>query len=226
MAAPTAAATSAAAATATVGLSNGGKAFFGGLTAGTFGLGCWQLQRLLAKWDMMETRENELSMDPTTKWNTAKHPYRRRVVQGVFRYDKEILVGPRGAPPGVRLPRHGLSRNSSNSGGGGGMVPGPQGFHVLTPLQVPILNPDGTQKSERLLWVNRGWVPKTMVPDPRRSGNSSSSSSGGGGQKEQPNQNMLNWNRPEGKVTVVAIRSELESTYPILCYKQPSCDVL
>ena len=149
-------------------------------------------------------------MDPTNEWSSTQNPHRRRVVQGIFRYDKEVLVGPRGSPPGIELPRHGLSKNKSGSTGSGGMAPGPQGYHVLTPLQVSIKNPDGTHSRDRLLWINRGWIPKTMVPDPRRGDKDSS--------LEMSKQNMLDWNRPEGKVTVMAIRSELERTCKILSW--------
>ena len=94
-------------------------------------------------------------MSPSEDWQSKENPYRRRVVQGSFRHEKEILIGPRGAPAGVSLPRQGLSKNRSNQSGG--LTPGPQGYFVLTPMDV------STSKGGNTVWVNRGWVPKTMI---------------------------------------------------------------
>jgi cytochrome oxidase assembly protein ShyY1 len=176
---------------ATTGISAGGKAFFGSLCAGTFGLGCWQVQRLYGKLDKVEERGRQLEMDPTTDWRMTEAPYRRRLVEGTFRHDKEVLVGLRGAPAGVSLPRKGLSANKAGGGQSAGAAPGPQGFHVLTPLQL---------KDDNLVWVNRGWVPKTMVPGADR----------GRPSQPPPPEGFSNWSRPAGQVSCTTIRTAPE----------------
>lgn len=171
-------------ATATVGISNGGKLFFGGLTAGTFGLGCWQVVRYSDKVEQIEQRQKELKMAPSSDFATKEFPYQRKLLTGTFLHHKEVLVGPRGAP---------LCPRQSSSAGGGGMSVSPQGFMVLTPLQ--LIN-------GQLVWINRGWVPKAMVPgaDPR----------GGKASKMASTYQVNNWARPNGAVDITAIRSKTE----------------
>ena len=181
---------------ATVGLSTGGKVFFGSLCAGTFALGCWQIQRLQEKIVMIESRNQDLALDPTPELSSQETPFRRRFVRGTFRHDKEVLIGPRGAPLGVWCPRQGLSSNSKGNSGASGMSPGPSGFHVLTPLELSSTSDSSSPR--KLVWVNRGWVPKTMVQDGR--GNSSSVAAS-------------TWTRPTGHVQITAIRSSPESMY-------------
>lgn len=166
------------------GLSTGGKAFFGSLCASTFGLGCWQIQRLSEKIEKIDDRQNQLQMTPTSDWKNEEHPYRRRLVSGSFRHDKEVLIGPRGAPPGVSLPRQGLSAKQAGSGQSSGMAPGPQGYFVLTPMEL---------QGKKTAWINRGWVPKTMVPDERRGPPTGT------------------WSRPKGTISLTAVRSSPES---------------
>jgi surfeit locus 1 family protein len=183
---------------ASTGLSTGGKVFFGSLCAGTFGLGCWQIKRLGEKMDKVEGRSKELQMPPiTTDWKTSEHPYRRRLLQGTFRHGKEVLVGPRGAPVGVTLPRQGLSAKGGGGGQSAGMAPGPQGYHVLTPLE--LIAPDSPKS---VVWINRGWVPKTMVP-----GNDK----GQLGTTSTPQTGLSSWSRPKGSVNLTTIRSTPES---------------
>eukprot|EP00526_Cylindrotheca_closterium_P014468 CAMPEP_0113647090 /NCGR_PEP_ID=MMETSP0017_2-20120614/24908_1 /TAXON_ID=2856 /ORGANISM="Cylindrotheca closterium" /LENGTH=276 /DNA_ID=CAMNT_0000559089 /DNA_START=38 /DNA_END=868 /DNA_ORIENTATION=+ /assembly_acc=CAM_ASM_000147 len=166
------------------GISTGGKAFFGSLCASTFGLGCWQVQRLYEKVEKIDDRQNQLQMSPTNDWENEEHPYRRRLVSGSFRHDKEVLIGPRGAPPGVSLPRQGLSAKQAGSGQSSGMAPGPQGYFVLTPMEL---------QGKKTAWINRGWVPKTMVPDARRG-----PATGG------------TWSRPKGTISLTTVRSSPE----------------
>ena len=182
-----------------VGLSNGGKIFFGSLCAGTFGLGVWQVQRLQEKLVLIEERENELQLEPTRDLSDQATPYRRRLLKGTFRHDKEVLIGPRGAPNGVSMPRQGLSKNNNTAGG---MTPGPQGYHVLTPLE---LSPEweGTRKT---VWVNRGWVPKTMV--------ATTTSSRGRPvaplAPSTPSSSDPSWTKPSGQVSISAVLSKPE----------------
>jgi hypothetical protein len=114
----------AAAAATTTGLNLGGKLFFGGLCVGTFGLGCWQTRRYFDKQRLVQQREDELKMDPlplegTTTTTAAQ--LQRRIVQGHFQHEKQLLVGPRGPPPGA------ISESGPSSGrSSGGMSSSPQ----------------------------------------------------------------------------------------------------
>lgn len=197
------------------GLSTSGVVFFGSLCVGTFGLGVWQLQRLLEKQDLIEERTNQLKLEPTTShdlsWlqpnrldgtdsNQLSH-YRRRALRGIFRYEHEVLVGPRGAPPGVTLPRQGLSAKSGKGGGGSGSAPGPQGYHVLTPMEL-------VSNSKQVIWVNRGWIPKTMVPASYTAGRQKQQ-----GAASSPTQTPITWDRPSGLVEIAAVQTAPERTY-------------
>ena len=216
---------SAAAAATKVGTS--GKIFFGGLCVGTFGLGCWQLERLLEKWDAIEDREQQLKLDPirygsmfsgakiATNDNNSTLPYRQRLLRGSFRHDKEVLIGPRGAPPGVRLPVSGLSAKSSTSKTtASGMQPGPQGFYVFTPMEVVPVDDEPTStassKQSTTVWVNRGWIPKTLVPGadrPHYKNDLVQKAKIDRALREQP----AAWNRPKGIVELKAVLSKPES---------------
>jgi hypothetical protein len=106
----------------TVGLSPLGKAFFGSLTAGTFYLGCWQTQRYFEKQELVAQRQHDLSLDPEPL--TSDHDtkvLRRKLVKGTYSHEKEVLVGPRGPPPGA------MAASGPSSGRNeGGMSSSPQ----------------------------------------------------------------------------------------------------
>ena len=221
-----------------------GKVFFGSLCVGTFGLGCWQLERLLGKWDAIEDREQQLRLDPivygsdissssssssssmnklvgddklhdATTQQQQWQPYRRRLLRGRFRHDKEVLLGPRGAPPGVQMPVSGLSAKSSSkkTTTASGMQPGPQGFYVLTPMEVVAVDETGTTAATAApttVWINRGWVPKTLVPGadrPYYKNDLVQKAQLDRALREQP----AAWNRPLGIVDVRAVMSKPES---------------
>lgn len=107
---------------APIGLNTSGKIFFGGLCAGTFYLGTWQTQRYFEKIRLMEKRILELKQDPEP-WQGDGTPqgFRRRLLQGKYRHEDEMLVGPRGPPPGA-LTASGPASGRSE----GGMSSGPQ----------------------------------------------------------------------------------------------------
>jgi len=109
-------------ASAATGLSPLGKAFFGSLCAGTFGLGCWQTQRFFEKQELVKQREHDLSLPPTPlAGDSDLTSLRQRVVNGTFQHDKEVLVGPRGPPPGAMA-----STGPSSGRSEGGMSSSPQ----------------------------------------------------------------------------------------------------
>ena len=105
---------------ATAGLGTGGKLFFGSLCAGTFGLGCWQLQRYTEKIELVKQREAELAMVPEPLDDTVPKGLRRRLVDGQYLHQLEVLVGPRGPPQGA------LAKSGPSSGRSGGMSTSPQ----------------------------------------------------------------------------------------------------
>lgn len=86
---------------------------------------------------------------PTTTTHTPRG-FRPVFVEGRYNHDLELLVGPRGPPPGA------ISATGPNSGrSSGGMSSSPQGYFVVTPLIRK--NNLGT------ILVNRGWVPRQYV---------------------------------------------------------------
>ena len=129
-----------------------GKVFFSSLCLLTFGLGSWQTRRYFEKVEMAEKREHDLSLDPLPnfeEWRTTKEmtgrddgkstsdtappkSYRRVRLRGEFQHGDEILIGPRGPPPGA------LAESGPNSGrgGGGGMSSSAQGYLVVTPFAI------------------------------------------------------------------------------------------
>ena len=124
-------------------------------------------------------------------------PYRRRWIRGRFRHDKEVLIGPRVAPPGVPTKSEGA-----------------QGFCVLTPLEVErkaneSVNTTNNYPPNVVVWINRGWIPKTLLPkwtdrphyyEPRIARVDKLL-------RERPSA----WYRPDGIVELTAIPSKTES---------------
>jgi hypothetical protein len=124
-------------ASAAAGLSPLGKAFFGSLCAGTFGLGCWQTQRFFEKKELVKKNEHDLSLPPIPLSESGNDltSLRRRLVNGTFQHNREILVGPRGPPPGAMA-----STGPSSGRSEGGMSSGPQVYiHKYASARRPYL---------------------------------------------------------------------------------------
>mmetsp|Transcript_1342 Transcript_1342/g.3378 ORF Transcript_1342/g.3378 Transcript_1342/m.3378 type:complete len:303 (-) Transcript_1342:296-1204(-) len=188
----------AAAASSSTSLGMGGRLFFGSLCAGTFGLGVWQTQRFFEKQQLVKQRLEELSMHPqpmmqkndndddnSQQQQSAKRDWKRRIVTGIYRHDKEILVGPRGPPPGVLA----STGPSSGRSGGGGMSTSPQGYYVWTPLQ-RFNEEDGQTQPQPPppIWINRGWIPRHFPDSPGHDGGNNDS-----------------WERPQGLQTMIVV---------------------
>jgi cytochrome oxidase assembly protein ShyY1 len=204
-----------------VGLSLGGKVFFGGLCAGTFGLGCWQSKRLLEKQTLVESRQTDLAMEPSINLKDAdasKGSFRQVRLTGTFQHDRQVLVGPRGPPQGALPDGPGTSA--------AGMSQAPQGYFIITPMQLN--NPDVT--SHATVLVNRGWIPKHMSPptehevqmQERRHQHELMKQQQQGGmdprqqqeyQSRQQQQQILQWDQPQGTVVVTVVAGKGERTY-------------
>ena len=192
-----------------------GRVFFSSLCLLTFGLGSWQTRRYFEKVKMVEKREHDLSLDPIPtfdEWRATKgttttrrdgdgkstsdaappKSYRRVRLRGEYRHGDEILIGPRGPPPGA------LAESGPNSGrgGGGGMSSSAQGYLVVTPFAIvsrdAVPRPRGTASASGLRGdevarskeKKRGWFGRLLRGD--GAGGSSSVSGSETAQRRQP----------------------------------------
>ena len=105
-----------------------------------FGLGCWQVQRLGWKTDLIARFEDRLIQPPLPLPPTVDldvihdFDYRRVYTHGKYRHDQEMLIGPR-------------------------IRDGIDGFVVVTPLE---------REGGCKILVNRGWIAKTKRNSPER----------------------------------------------------------
>lgn len=195
------------------GLSLAGKALFGSLCAGTFGLGVWQTQRYFEKHKLVAQREADLRAPPVTAPHLVQNnrnsndsndgnkgikqqqeegvdsSFRRLRLQGQYLHGAEFLVGPRGPPAGALPDRPGTSA--------AGLSSAPQGYYVLTPF-VPS-SPQVRQAVGPVVIVNRGWVPRQLVvaahaPDRRRPAPPPRGGDDEDNRREPPR--LLEWDRP------------------------------
>ena len=139
-----------------------GAVLFSGVVGTTAYLGAWQLNRYQWKLELVQQRTEKVGADPRPLAEllgvgelqrgdaaaldaTVKDrlEFGRVVCEGEFDHAKQMLLGPRSAPPGVKL-----------GGGGPAGAPTQSGWDVVTPLRCA----DGTS-----VLVNRGWVPRDDV---------------------------------------------------------------
>jgi cytochrome oxidase assembly protein ShyY1 len=198
-----------------------GTIFFGSLCIGTCALGVWQTQRYFEKQAMISQRTIDLQLEPITypEYSSAvqllpqnqqpPQSFRRIRLLGRYRHEYEFLVGPRSPPPGI-------------CDSGGGVASAPQGYYVVTPLE---LNPDPAQQQQQqqrdhheFVLVNRGWVPRTMVQQPnqrrRRRQQIQQQQNERVHHKSDPTSETLTetWERPEGSVQVTVVPTQPEGT--------------
>jgi surfeit locus 1 family protein len=97
-----------------------------------FALGCWQVQRLNWKAELIARFEDRLIRDPLElppridPTAIKEFDYRRILATGTYRHDQEMLIGPR-------------------------IHEGENGYLVVTPLE---------RKNGSTILINRGWIPR------------------------------------------------------------------
>ena len=127
-----------------------GLALLAAIPITAFVLGCWQVQRLGWKSDLIAKFEDRLVRDPlplppTIDPDAVKEfDYRRVRTSGRFRHEQEMLIGPR-------------------------LHDGEDGFLVITPLDRSEAFPhvDG-EKTNTTILVCRGWIPKSKAKQSSR----------------------------------------------------------
>ncbi|KAF7190289.1 Cytochrome oxidase assembly protein shy1 [Pseudocercospora fuligena] len=113
-----------------------------------FVLGCWQVQRLGWKTDLIAKFEDRLIRDPLPlppridPEAIKDFDYRRVYARGRLMHDKEMLIGPR-------------------------LLDGEDGYLVVTPLDRSGQFKDNSDTDTRIL-INRGWIPKDKAPQSSR----------------------------------------------------------
>jgi surfeit locus 1 family protein len=129
------------------------------------------------------TKDNNQQQQQQRRQQHEPPSFRRVITRGTFDHAREMLVGPRGPPPGA------LSSTGPSSGrSSGGMSSSPQGYYVVTPLRVA--SGDGADSggnNNNTILVNRGWVPLSYVK-----------------------QNAGTWSQPRGVVQVVGVETLTE----------------
>ena len=147
-----------------------GKVVFGSICFSTFLLGVWQAKRYSWKVDLIESSKNKLSDKPE---NIPKNLTNNDLIlflkdkkgkiveiEGKFDHSRELFLGPRTAP-------------LSSTGQAQGMSSNPQGYYLITPL---------IRADKSVVFINRGWIPKTTN----------------------------NWDRPAKDVSIICVVSETE----------------
>ena len=139
-----------------------GIAFFGSIVATAFGLGVWQTKRYFWKIDLIEETLERYNQDmgkggQAIPLNVLQGSYaelcshvtsmqgQKMALRGSFDHSREVLLGPRAAPPGlVTTAAQGMATN-------------PMGYYLLTPFTLA----DGGHT----VFVNRGWIPKNAAEE-------------------------------------------------------------
>ncbi|KAK5111923.1 hypothetical protein LTR62_004655 [Meristemomyces frigidus] len=124
-----------------------GLAVLAAIPITAFILGCWQVQRLTWKTDLIARFEDRLVRDPLPlppvidPEAVTEFDYRRVYARGVFRHEREMLIGPR-------------------------IHDGEDGYLVVTPLDRSA-EFKGVEGNSTVL-VNRGWVSKDKAAQSAR----------------------------------------------------------
>ncbi|KAE9554048.1 hypothetical protein FO519_002744 [Halicephalobus sp. NKZ332] len=113
-----------------------------------FGLGCWQVQRMKWKLNLIKELESKLEQEAidfpyNDLDNLNQYEYRRVHLRGRFLFDKEFVIAPRG--------RFDKDYKQKNTGIAGDSESSSHGGHVITPFVL--------EKNNLTIMVNRGWLP-------------------------------------------------------------------
>ena len=104
------------------------------------------------------------SSDSTKDTDAKSKSYRRVNLQGKYQHNKQILIGPRGPPPGA------LAESGPNSGrSGGGMSSSTQGYWVITPLVITSGDDIESSKDTNTLKGKREWLGRLVKRTTNRS---------------------------------------------------------
>lgn len=125
----------------------------------TFGLGCWQVQR--KKWkeqliQQLHVQTNSPPVDlPEDLSDLDSMEYRPVRVKGKFLHNRELIMGPRSLITPDDEHKGGLFTQQDTS----------IGYLVVTPFKL--------EDSNKIVLINRGWVPRNFVnPNSRLQGQS------------------------------------------------------
>jgi len=142
-----------------------GISVFSAICLSTFGLGVWQVKRYYWKIDLIESIKQASHEEPgVLKSSTVQASSSGRLdgldgkvmtITGHFDHGSELTLGPRSAP--VSLLGYAAQ----------GMATNPQGYYIITPF---IIEDGEDQCKDTVIFVNRGWVPKSEVNYDRPSG--------------------------------------------------------
>lgn len=188
----------------------GAAFFFGSLSLAGASLGSWQVQRWKWKTQVIDEQHTLFREPPlsTLHWSRddfcARLPLiaagRQLQLTGRFDHSREVLLGLRACP-------------STGTGQQQGMSSSSMGYQVITPLIVTApatataTAEDGKQE-EVCVFVNRGWVPKSMA------GNSNN------------NNSNMSWERPAGEQQLCVVMSAPEKNSFFSPVNNPSSGTL
>ena len=187
---------------------------------------------------MVKKREDDLELEPLSSFNdwqllqrnsdstadtdAKSKSYRRVNLQGKYQHDKQILIGPRGPPPGA------LAESGPNSGrSGGGMSSSTQGYWVITPL---VIMSDGENDSKsstaNTTRTKREWLGRLVKRTTNRSIKRKEYTTKQSSQEKivwvnrgwiprhyinKSNQITTSWNEPSDVVQLMAMESNTET---------------
>ncbi|KAL3283931.1 hypothetical protein HHI36_018099 [Cryptolaemus montrouzieri] len=122
-----------------------------------FALGTWQVKRKIWKENLIANMMNQTKSDPIPLIENLDNlndlDYKPVYAKGTFLHDKELYMGPRSLLVSGDAETEGglLSKSGSST----------QGYLVITPFML--------ENSDKIILVNRGWVPnKKKNPDTRK----------------------------------------------------------
>ena len=184
---------------------------------------------------MVKKREDDLEVEPLSSFNdwqllqknstttdAKSKSYRRVNLQGKYQHDKQILIGPRGPPPGA------LAESGPNSGrSGGGMSSSTQGYWVITPLVIIEDDENDSKSFKDTTKTKREWLSRLVKRTTNKSIKRKEYTTKQSSQEEtivwvnrgwiprhyinKSNQIITSWDEPSDIVQLVAMESNTET---------------